>query len=151
MKERGIMGTGLVGLIAGSTSKSFREKNAHLLNRPGSRVAVDVSDSSNNRLRQKTGPKLNKTEVAFYEWLQAKYGDSVRAQSITLLIANGCRYTPDFISLKLGMAWETKGFLRDDAAVKIKVAASAYPELKFFLVSKSKVDVSGWAIQEILP
>jgi len=33
---------------------------------------------------------------------------------------------------------ETKGFMRDDAAVKLKVAADKFPEFLFVLVKKIK-------------
>lgn len=117
---------------------------------------VDKPAPVRNRLRQNTGPKMNKTEEAFFEYLKATMPDcdyTHYAQSITLLIANGCRYTPDFISVsKLTGEWlahETKGFMRDDAGVKIKVAASVYPAIKFRLVTKRKG--GQWDIQEILP
>lgn len=109
-----------------------------------------VSQAGKQRLRQKTGEKLNKTETAFLEWLRARFPkESIRAQAVTLVLGNGVRYTPDFTSLKDGLAWETKGFMRDDAAVKIKIAASLYPEIRFHLVTKRKG--GDWDIQVILP
>jgi len=45
-------------------------------------------------------------------------------------------------------AYEVKGFMRDDAAVKLKVAASLYPWIKFHLVTRKKGE---WIIQEVLP
>ncbi len=47
-------------------------------------------------------------------------------------------------------AYETKGFMRDDAAVKIKVAASspAYRWIKFHLASRCK---SGWSVELVHP
>lgn len=101
------------------------------------------------RLRQRHGPKLNKTEAAFLEWLCARYDPKdIRAQAVTLVIGNGVRYTVDFTNLRAGLAWETKGHMRDDAAVKIKVAASLYPEIKFHLVTR---DGPSWSIQEMIP
>lgn len=99
-------------------------------------------------MRQNTkGP--NKLEQAFGAWLRAKY-QAVHEQSVTLLLANGVRYTPDFVVYQGGvMAFETKGFMRDDAAVKIKVAASVYPWIKFWLVKKN--GRTAWSMQEILP
>jgi len=102
------------------------------------------------RLRQRQGPKLNKTETAFLEWLCARYDPKdIRAQAVTLVIGNGVRYTVDFTNLRAGLAWETKGpYARDDSIVKIKVAASLYPEIKFHLVTR---DGPGWSIQEMIP
>ena len=85
--------------------------------------------------------KLNKTERQFmnylttlneYEW----YG----VQCVTLKLADDTRYTPDFIAVKSDaiVAYEVKGFMRDDAAVKLKVAARQYPWMQFILVKKAK-------------
>lgn len=112
--------------------------------------SVPVVTPAKNRLRQKSGQKLNKTERAFFEYLCANYDPrKIRAQAVTLLLCNGVRYTPDFTHLDCRLAWETKGFMRDDAAVKIKMAASVYPEFKFYLVTRNKG--GEWCIQEILP
>ena len=110
------------------------------------------------RLRQKQGDGMNKTERAFLEHLNSQYGPPWihSAQSITLRLANGVRFTPDFFSVcqhalndVIVMSWETKGHMRDDAAVKLKVAASGYRWIKFNLVTKRKG--GGWDIQQILP
>lgn len=114
-------------------------------------------------LRQRQGPALNKTEAAWQAELAHRYPDRpARAQAVTLLLGNGVRYTPDFFldpviadrggdgpPLK-ARAFEVKGFMRDDAAVKLKVAASLHPWIEFFLVSR-KGRAHPWRIQEILP
>lgn len=103
------------------------------------------------RLRQ-SAAKLNKTESAFGEWLLASAPTDalIHSQSITLKLANGCRYTPDFVVMAgRPVAYEVKGFMREDAAVKIKVAAAAYPWIQFFLVWR-KGRASAWQFQEIL-
>ena len=95
------------------------------------------------RLRQERGPKLNKTEAAFERKLKIDRSDcQIVAQGITLLIANGVRYTPDFAAIPKDPPtevtfYEVKGFMRDDAAVKLKVAAALYPMFRFYLVSRS--------------
>ena len=96
--------------------------------------------------------RLNKTERAYlarlrglgcYPW--------VGVQCITLKLGDDCRYTPDFWVLdpdgNLG-AREVKGFFRDDAKVKIKVAARLYPWIKFVVVKKDKL---GWNESEVKP
>jgi hypothetical protein len=107
------------------------------------------------RLRQdRTG--LNKTEAAFFAYLKNKQPLLHHtAQEITLKIANGCRYTPDFVSWRVlpnGLvhisAYEVKGFMRDDAAVKIKVAARTFPFITFHLVTRRN---GAWKIETILP
>lgn len=115
------------------------------------------------RLRQNTtGP--NKTELEFEMKLHAEHGaGQIHRQAITLRLANGLRYTPDFVKISDATnehaapvsewtAWEVKGFMRDDAAGKIKMAAALYPLIRFYLASKRKKKAGGgWAIQEILP
>lgn len=95
---------------------------------------------------------LNKTEAAFLDELQSsdKYA-AIHTQGLTLLLGANCRYTPDFFTIdKEGkaVAWEVKGFWRDDARVKIKVAARTYRWIKFIAVQKQKGD---WVYEEINP
>ena len=115
-------------------------------------------------IRQQSSPVLNKTEERFLEWLKAKRRyDRILSQAITLKIGNGVRYTPDFITFDQFYpeddedgrsnayeieAWEVKGFLRDDAAVKIKVAAHEYPQIKFNLVWWDK-ETFDWKRQQV--
>jgi hypothetical protein len=102
------------------------------------------------RLRQKS-KGLNKTETRFCAYLPVIHnGMKVHAQAITFSLGNGVRYTPDFViehpSGQL-FAYEVKGFMRDDAAVKIKVAASTYRAIQFWLTWWS----GDWRFQRILP
>lgn len=107
------------------------------------------------RLRQNRGPKLNKTEAAFEAYLAAAFPRrKVHSQAVTLLIANGCRYTPDFLVEQLSaekpMAYEVKGpHAWDDALVKLKVAAAVHPWIEFYLVSRAKP--SGWRCERVHP
>jgi hypothetical protein len=84
--------------------------------------------------------KLNKTERAWYRRVQQSHS-FVRAQAITLKLGDDCRYTPDISGYDASgqeILWEVKGFMRDDALVKIKTAARMYPEKRFILVKKNK-------------
>ena len=107
-------------------------------------------------LRQKRGPRLNKTEAAFEMHLRARLnGKIICAQSVALTLGNGVRYTPDFSvwhesGSEFPEFYEVKGFMRDDAAVKLKVAAAMYPQFIFFLVFRDKTRPSGWRIEEVL-
>ncbi len=104
---------------------------------------------------------LNKTEAAFQDYLRAKYaGSQILAQCVTLKLGNGVKYTPDFIRIadatnehaspvSQWTAWEVKGFMRDDAAVKIKVAAAMYPLIQFYLVRRN--GRIGWRVDHVLP
>lgn len=110
------------------------------------------------RLRQKAGPKLNKTEQRFEIYLRQVFKtEPILAQSITLEIANGCRYTPDFVVIQpretpdayVFRAYEVKGpHMWDDSIVKLKVAARSYPWIQFNICSRSGF---GWRIERIHP
>lgn len=94
---------------------------------------------------------LNKTEALFFAHLRAAHPNAfVEAHPMTFLLANGCRYTPDFIVYIDGaqIAYEVKGFMRDDAAVKIKVAAAKFPFVRFVLVWRKR---GQWMQQEVKP
>ena len=89
---------------------------------------------------------MNKLERAFHERLKAADQGDVYREGITLRLAGRTRYTPDFVSIALLLGlppitltcWEVKGFMRDDAAVKIKVAAQMFPLFSFVLVTREK-------------
>lgn len=94
----------------------------------------------------------NKTEVAFGLWLASSLqrGETLwyAYEPWKLRLAKRAWYTPDFISLtNLGIlvVWEVKGFWRDDARVKIKVAAETYKFLKFVAVTRGK---ERWEFEE---
>ena len=85
------------------------------------------------RCRRKTGV-MNGTEAKMAAFLEAKkqVGEVLwyAFEQYTLKLANDTRYTPDFaVMLADGTLefWEVKGFWRDDAKVKIKVAAAMFP------------------------
>jgi len=101
--------------------------------------------------------KLNKTERDWYEKL--KQGvlvglyKQVGVQNVTLKIADRTRYTPDFYVILADdtqVMFEVKGFWRDDARVKIKVAARSFPQFKFIAVQKLKKKQGGGWKQEII-
>jgi hypothetical protein len=100
--------------------------------------------------------KLNKIERAFWDHLNAgnKLGLYwyVGAQNITLKLADDCRYTPDFVTVSAHggrlIAYEVKGFWRDDAKVKIKVAARLFPWIQFIVVTRKK---GNWSQEAVRP
>jgi len=104
--------------------------------------------------------KLNKTERAYLANLRAIGYDWIGIQCITLKLGDDCRYTPDLwtmdnlhsdIPMARGrlVAREVKGFMRDDALVKIKVAARMFPFIVFVLVRRQKS--GGWETQIVKP
>ena len=95
--------------------------------------------------RRDKATRMNKTEAQYAEVLEIRLraGEiySWRYEPITLRLADDTRYTPDFMVIgALGQIafHEVKGFWRDDALVKIKVAAELFPEFKFFALRLEK-------------
>jgi len=92
--------------------------------------------------------------------LERKYSETLGAQLSTghirrwdfeplkFRLAANTFFTPDFIVIENDgsiTAIEVKGFLRDDAAVKFKVAAAMYPWLYWVMVKKrAKKHGGGW-------
>ncbi len=73
-------------------------------------------------------------------------------EAVTFKLAPDTRYTPDFtLMLADGTIefWEVKGFMEDDAWVKIKVAASLFP-FRFVLVQrKTAKQGGGWEVTNV--
>jgi len=70
-----------------------------------------------------------------------------RFESVTLVLADRVRYTPDFaVMLSDGMIemHEVKGYWRDDAKVKIKMAADKFP-FRFVSIQKKR---GNWEFEE---
>lgn len=94
---------------------------------------------------------LNKTELAYLRHLQALKIPWIGIQCVNLRLGTKCFYRPDFMVCGPNGRMEiheTKGFMRDDARVKIIAAATMYPVFDFFLVRKKK---DGWEIEEVNP
>lgn len=97
---------------------------------------------------------LNKTEQAYADTLELmKRAGTIKwymAKPFKLRLADRTTYEPDFgLVLKDDRfeIHEVKGFWRDDARVKIKVAASLFP-FRFFAVTRRKLrDGGGWAYE----
>lgn len=91
---------------------------------------------------------MNKLERAFWERFERHDAGQnllrTYREPFTLRLAGRTTYKPDFVSTLTTLhgstttCWEVKGFMRDDAAVKIKVAAELYPWMHFVLVTRVK-------------
>lgn len=68
-------------------------------------------------------------------------------EGMTLKLADDCRYTPDYLVVYPDHfeCHETKGFWREDARIKIKVAAKSYP---YFIFKAIRLEKSEWKIEE---
>ena len=96
---------------------------------------------------------MNRMEEAFAERLELlkKSGEisDYRFEAATLRLAPKTTYTPDFLVVSDHIIlYEVKGFRRDDAMVKLKVAAKMFPFFEFILVTQ---DRQGWKHTKIEP
>jgi hypothetical protein len=99
--------------------------------------------------------QMNGTEAAYAHHLDARQAsrEILRYwfEALTFRLADGCRYTPDFVvQMPDGMIeiHEVKGHWEDDALVKIKVAADLFP-FRFIAVQKiAQKAGGGWAVRE---
>jgi hypothetical protein len=130
---------------------------ARLLERTGTRGAANTADTSQPPFLPAFGTLkdpyegMNKLERSYAEHLDSEMGRSIvwwAYEPVRLRLAERTTFTPDFLVQSLSgllSFFETKGFMRDDAAAKLKIAADMYP-FKFFLVKKSK---AGWDVTEV--
>lgn len=102
--------------------------------------------------RLKSG-QMNKLEGGYATYLEALKTQGklswFKFEGIKLRLADKTFYSPDFaVMLSNGEIemHEVKGYMMDDANVKIKVAAELYP-FRFMLVKKAKGGV--WDIREV--
>lgn len=87
---------------------------------------------------------MNKTEAAYAQHLDLllKTGDVLwyRFEGLKFRLADKTFLTPDFAVMTRGALIElhdVKGFMMEDANVKMKVAADQYP-FEFFIIRKTK-------------
>jgi hypothetical protein len=96
--------------------------------------------------------------------LEARYADHLRLReaagevvwwrfgTLKLRLAPACFYDTDFVvQLADGTVevHETKGFMRDDAAVKLKTAAALYPFVFRLVKEVAENRVARWEITEV--
>jgi hypothetical protein len=93
-------------------------------------------------IREELEPRRLVGEISWYGF-----------ECIKLKLAGATFYTPDFAVLRDGRLSfvEVKGFLRDDAGVKFKVAAAQFPCFRFTMLRKKKVsDGGGWEVMKVI-
>lgn len=95
--------------------------------------------------------KLNKTERAYLVHLRSIYPAEIGIQNVTLKLADDCRLTADFNYINEAGRWvfvDVKGFQREDALIKMKVAARCFPQIDFVIVKRNS---NGWEIISVKP
>ena len=97
---------------------------------------------------------MNKTEQAYAEHLEERRqaGEIIwwAFEPMKLRLAKNTTYTPDFgVVVRDGTyeCHEVKGFWRDDARVKIKVAAYHHPFVFVAVTKQSKKNGGGWDVE----
>ena len=133
-------------MVLKMTEKQLRESGI-----VGERAEVIGARSSGPAL--KSG-QMNRLERDFLEenikyWVETGHVVAYWHEAMKFRLAHKTFYTPDFM-LQTGSGEmqiiECKGFMRDDAAVKIKVVASMYP-FRVFLARRAKGQ--GWTLTEV--
>jgi hypothetical protein len=96
---------------------------------------------------------MNKTERAYSRRLDDLQRDGrIRRwwrEPAALILAGKTRYKPDFlVELSDGrlLFVEVKGFMREDAAIKIKIAAATLPCFAFYLVYRER---QSWVYRQV--
>lgn len=124
-------------------TESYRRLNPHLFKEHFAPIKpVKIYES-------KDVVKLNKTERAYHEYLKTLGDLWIGVQNVTLKLADDCRLTPDFAAIdhKGNMRLiDVKGFQREDALIKMKVAAREFPWARFIIVKR---DGAWWDHKEL--
>ena len=123
-----------------------------VVNTTGARAVANALTTLDVAKGSPRKPKMNKTEAAYGVVLEArKRSGEIRDywfEGITFKLADDVRYTPDYFVLMADWSCEcheVKGFFRDDARVKVRVAARMYP-FRFVVVRK---DRAGFHLEEV--
>ena len=135
---------------------SEQDYEAYQIRRSGAAPKVETVTAQSAPIRQ-SRKQPNKTERRFELeylelWRRERAIDSYQFEAITLKLANGVRYTPDYLVSAIGKTakiFEVKGgFIREDAKIKLKVAAAEFSQFEFYLAQYSKGE---WTINRVLP
>lgn len=110
----------------------------------GAKAAATAKKQASSTYRSKLEERYHAHLLA-----QVKQGriDRVDYEPVRLRLAEGCWYTPDFRVIRDGKTefHETKGFMREAARVRLRVAAELHP-YTFYLV---RADGAGWRIESV--
>lgn len=151
-------------------SPEFLAKNAAALKAQGVNVSVPVGMAKAQSVKPveqpasetampteaEAEPKYrSKLEREFHWVLRERHpGSWIEHEPIKLKLARGAWFTPDYcVTTRPALIfYEVKGFWREAARVRIKVAARLYPWAKFIAVRKrKKKDGGGWEEELFTP
>jgi hypothetical protein len=130
--------------------KGYREVNGELVRSDLETIAKAFAETDFSITPSTDEQKLNRTERAYLSHLRMLYTEA-GIQDVTLKLGDDCRYTPDFRTIDENGRFvfhEVKGFMRDDAQVKLKTAARKFLMFTFVLVRKNG---AGWDITTVKP
>ena len=107
----------------------------------------DYKQQATPARKQPTRGRMNKTEALYSMELEAqKRVGAIRDwkfEAVKLRLANKTWLTPDFLVIHNDGTVEfieTKGFLRDDASVKFKIAREMYPFFRWKMLRRKAGD-----------
>lgn len=128
------------------------EQYADLLKRRAAPFQLPANDAGAFARGRLPANRMNKTEAAYAGYLEARKTDCDilwwRYEPMKFRLADGSYYTPDFGVLTRDCLFElheTKGFWREAARVRIKVAAELFP-FRFIAITRAKA--GGWEREE---
>lgn len=113
------------------------------------RANAPIASPTDTPPRQRAA--LNKWEEEYAKGLELLFRsgeiDWWKFEGVSLKLADGARYTPDFAVFRNGILelHEVKGFFRESAKVRFKVARDMYRGFIFMCLRKKKVrEGGGW-------
>lgn len=113
-----------------------------------------VIPKAKGRTTRREPGAMNGQEREYCNMLLADPGFArIEFERITFKLADDTRYTPDFFVVRTSgfiEFHEVKGFMEDDAWVKLKVCAEQHPWFTFVLARKrAKKNGGGWDVKVI--
>lgn len=130
-------------------------KGARVIERGGKPISVEAEVIvAPKRKAPHSWGRMNKTEARYHARLAAtKPHARIWFEAVTLKLGHDCRYTPDFMVQEPGLLGHSIAFhevkgarKRDDAMVKLRVAASTFPLFAFYLCELVKGE---WSVKLI--
>jgi hypothetical protein len=126
---------------------------AHLWPKPGDATPAGEGAKVRGKVTGKNALGQNKSEARFFRRLEdLKRAGVIREfiwEPFKLRLAGNTGYNLDFMAVRNDgslVGLEVKGFLRDDAAVKVKVAAEMHLWLTFYVV---RWEGGGWTYSHV--